>query len=55
VVAYSHRVGQSKTISNPIGIRIRDLVLPFALKRFANPQAHAWIYTYHVEWDEKVA
>jgi FAD-dependent urate hydroxylase len=55
VVAYSHRIGQSKTISSPIGIRIRDLVLPFALKRFANPQAHAWIYTYHVDWDEKVA
>jgi FAD-dependent urate hydroxylase len=55
VVAYSHRIGQSKTINNPIGIRIRDLVLPFALKRFANPQAHAWIYTYHVDWDEKVA
>jgi FAD-dependent urate hydroxylase len=55
VVAYSRRIGQSKAISNPIGIRIRDLVLPFALKRFANPQAHAWVYTYHVDWDEKVA
>jgi FAD-dependent urate hydroxylase len=55
VVAYSRRIGQSKAIGNPIGIRIRDLVMPFALKRFANPQAHAWIYTYHVDWDEKVA
>jgi FAD-dependent urate hydroxylase len=55
MVAYSRRLGQSKTISNPIGIRIRDLVLPFALKRFANPRAHAWIYTYHVDWQEKVA
>jgi FAD-dependent urate hydroxylase len=55
VVAYSRRLGQSKTISNPIGIRIRDLVMPFALKRFANPRAHAWIYTYHVDWDDKVA
>ena len=55
VVAYSHRIGRSKTVSNPVGVWMRDLVLPFALKRFANPQAHAWIYTYHIDWDEKVA
>jgi len=55
VVAYSHRIGRSKTISNPVGVWIRDLVMPFALKRFANPKAHAWIYTYHVDWDDKVA
>jgi FAD-dependent urate hydroxylase len=55
VVAYSHRIGRSKTISNPVGVWIRDLVMPFALKRFANPQAHAWIYTYHVDWDENAA
>ena len=52
IVAYSHRIGTSKTISNPLGVWIRDLVLPFALKRFASPAAHAWIYTYHVDWDE---
>jgi FAD-dependent urate hydroxylase len=55
VVAYSHRIGRSKTIGNPVGVWIRDLVLPFALKRFANPTAHAWIYTYHVDWEDKVA
>jgi FAD-dependent urate hydroxylase len=55
VVAASRRIGQSKAISNPIGIRIRDLVMPFALKRFANPQAHAWVYTYHVDWEKKAA
>ena len=55
VVAYSRRLGQSKTISNPLGVWIRDLVMPFALRRFANPQAHAWLYTYHVDWDDKVA
>jgi len=52
IVAYSHRIGTSKTISNPLGVWIRDLVMPFALKRFASPAAHAWIYTYHVDWDE---
>jgi FAD-dependent urate hydroxylase len=55
VVAYSRQIGQSKAISNPIGIRIRDLVMPFALKRFANSQTHAWVYTYHVDWEEKAA
>jgi 2-polyprenyl-6-methoxyphenol hydroxylase-like FAD-dependent oxidoreductase len=55
VVAYSRRLGQSKTISNPLGVWIRDLVMPFALRRFANPQAHAWLYTYHVDWDDKIA
>jgi FAD-dependent urate hydroxylase len=55
VVAYSRRIGQSKAISNPVAVRLRDLVLPLALKRFANPQAHAWVYTHHVDWDEKVA
>ena len=52
IVAYSHRIGTSKTISNPLGVWIRDLVMPIALKRFASPAAHAWIYTYHVNWDE---
>jgi FAD-dependent urate hydroxylase len=55
VVAYSHRIGQSKTISNPVGVWIRDLIMPIALKRFANPEAHAWIYTHHIDWNDKVA
>jgi FAD-dependent urate hydroxylase len=29
--------------------------MPFALRRFANPRAHAWLYTYHVDWQEKLA
>ena len=41
IVAYSHRIGTSKTISNPLGVWIRDLVMPVALKRFASPAAHA--------------
>jgi FAD-dependent urate hydroxylase len=55
VVAYSHRIGRSKTISNPVGVWVRDLVMPFALRRFANPEAHAWIYTHHIDWNDKVA
>jgi hypothetical protein len=29
--------------------------MPFALKHFANPKSHAWIYTYGVDWDRKAA
>jgi FAD-dependent urate hydroxylase len=55
VVAYSRRIGQSKAISNPVARWLRDQIMPFALKRFANSDSHAWLYTYHVDWDEKVA
>jgi FAD-dependent urate hydroxylase len=55
VVAYSRRIGQSKAISNPVARWLRDQIMPFALKHFANPDSHAWLYTYHVDWDEKVA
>jgi hypothetical protein len=28
--------------------------MPFALKYFANSNAHAWMYRYHIERDERV-
>lgn len=37
-----------------IGRWFRDLFMPFALKHFASPAAHAWLYRYHVEWNEPV-
>jgi 2-polyprenyl-6-methoxyphenol hydroxylase-like FAD-dependent oxidoreductase len=54
VVAYSARLGQSKT-AGPVGRWIRDLVMPLALRLFANPSAHAWLYAYHIDWSERVA
>ncbi len=54
VVAYSRRIGQSKAISNPVARWLRDQIMPFALKHFANAASHASLYTYHVDWDEKV-
>ena len=54
VVAYSARIGQSKTVG-PVGRWIRDLVMPLALRLFANPSAHAWLYAYHIDWSERVA
>ena len=54
VVAYSRRIGQSKAISNPVARWLRDQIMQFALKHFANAASHASLYTYHVDWDEKV-
>ena len=55
VVEYSRRIGQSKAISNPVARWLRDQIMPFALKHFANAASHASLYTYRVDWDEKVA
>jgi FAD-dependent urate hydroxylase len=55
LVAYSRRIGQSKAVSNPVARWLRDQIMPFVLKHFANPDSHAWLYTNHVDWDEKVA
>ena len=54
VVAYSARVSQSKT-PGTVGRWLRDLVMPFALKVFASPDAQAWLYAYHIDWSERVA
>jgi hypothetical protein len=40
--------------SRPVGRRLRDLVMPLALKCFANSRAHAWMYVYHIEWSERI-
>lgn len=34
--------------------RLRDLVMPFALKHFASSTAQAWMYTYHIDWSERI-
>lgn len=49
VVAYSRKLSNSKT-AGPVGRVIRDLTMPLALKLFASKQAHAWMYTYHIDF-----
>ena len=49
VVRYSARVGQTKS-PGPIGRWVRDLCMPVALKLFANPASHAWLYRYDFPW-----
>jgi FAD-dependent urate hydroxylase len=53
VVKYSARISRTKALG-PVGRWFRDLFMPFALKHFATPAAHAWLYRYHVDWNEPV-
>jgi FAD-dependent urate hydroxylase len=53
IVRYSASVGRTKT-AGPIGRRVRDLLLPVALKWFASASAQAWMYGYHIEWNERI-
>ena len=53
VVAYSARIGQSKT-PGPVGRWFRDLMMPMALKLFASPAAQAWLYDHPIDWAARV-
>jgi len=54
IVAYSRKIGGTKT-AGPLARRLRDLAMPLALKHFANPKAHAWMYSYRIDWNETAA
>ncbi len=54
VVRYSARVGSTK-VAGPVARFFRDLMMPVALKLYASSSAHAWLYRYHVDWQEPVA
>src|SRR5262249_7873476 len=53
VVAYSKTLSNSKT-AGPVARVFRDLMMPVALKLFASPKSHAWMYGHHIDWDEEV-
>jgi hypothetical protein len=54
MVKHGRNAGQGKVITNPIAVWFRDLLTPFFLKLFANPAALDWVYSYTVDWEEKV-
>jgi 2-polyprenyl-6-methoxyphenol hydroxylase-like FAD-dependent oxidoreductase len=54
VVRYSARIGNAK-VAGPVGRWFRDLMMPLALKHFANKQSHEWLYGYDVGFDEVVS
>jgi FAD-dependent urate hydroxylase len=56
VVAQGARSSSGKA-AGPIARVLRDLMLPVILKRVAGSSERflAWMYDYHINWDEKVA
>jgi 2-polyprenyl-6-methoxyphenol hydroxylase-like FAD-dependent oxidoreductase len=56
VVAQGARSSSGKA-AGPIARVLRDLMLPVILKRVAGSgeRSLAWMYGYHIDWDEKVA
>lgn len=54
VVAYSKKLSNSKT-AGPLARVFRDLMMPVALRLFANPRAHAWMYEHHIDWQDRAA
>jgi len=54
MVEWARSLGGMKTVTNPIQVWFRDLMLPFFLKRSANPTALDWVYAYTVDWDRPV-
>ena len=54
IVADGRRRGTYKALRSRAAVRLRDLVMPLALRVFANEQRLAWIHDYRVWWDEPV-
>jgi FAD-dependent urate hydroxylase len=56
VVAQGARSSSGKA-AGPVARVLRDLMLPVVLKRVASSgeKSLAWMYDYHIDWDEKVA
>ncbi|MGH9310243.1 MAG: FAD-dependent oxidoreductase [Vicinamibacterales bacterium] len=54
IVRYSSSVGRTKT-AGPVARRVRDLVMPLALKWFASASAQSWMYSYHIDWNDRIA
>jgi 2-polyprenyl-6-methoxyphenol hydroxylase-like FAD-dependent oxidoreductase len=54
VVQYAHSLGSWRVMTNPIQIWFWELLMPFFLKRSANPTELDWIYSYKVDWDAPV-
>ncbi|MFN8454990.1 MAG: FAD-dependent monooxygenase [Anaerolineae bacterium] len=53
VLKQSRQTGQQKAPTGWLGRKIRDLVLPFFLRKGA--QATEWMYTYHLDWEERIS
>lgn len=48
------RVNADKA-AGPVGRRIRDALMPYMLRWFVKPDAQAWIYSHHIDFEKPVA
>lgn len=55
LVRLARRIGRHSRPIGPIAMNVRDLVTPIVLRTAANPRSRSWVYSYTVDWDEKVA
>ena len=55
LVKSARRTGNSKTITNPIAIALRDLLMPVFLKRLAGSAELEWVHSYKVDWNAHLA
>lgn len=55
MVRHGRSAGQGKVVTNPIQVGLRDLLAPVFIKLFANPASLDWIYSYKVNWNERVS
>ncbi|HUS14506.1 MAG TPA: NAD(P)/FAD-dependent oxidoreductase [Chloroflexia bacterium] len=55
LVAGARRTGNSKAISHPVGIFLRDLLMPVFVRLFSRSAQLEWIHSYHVDWNARVA
>ncbi|EFH83500.1 FAD-dependent oxidoreductase [Ktedonobacter racemifer] len=54
IVRSARNRGRNQMASNPVQLWFRDLMMSFFLKHFASSNSLAWIYSYRVDWDQKV-
>ncbi len=54
IVQFSRKRGNNKVVRHPVARWLRDLILPFALKRFTQPNALDWMYAHEVDWAKQI-
>lgn len=55
IVATGRRRGGYKALDSRAAVFLRDLLMPLAMRLFANEKTMSWIYDYEIPWDEPVA
>lgn len=55
LVRLARRNGKHNEVTNPLGVKVRDLAMPLVLKAVANARSRSWVYSYSVDWDSRVA